>query len=181
MALTSRGGGGRVWAGAARAFTLVELVAVLIVLGVLSAVAVVRLGDTTSVRRSAAAQQALRDFTFAKERAMNTSVVHWLTFIGGASPSYAISAEAGVGAGYASRVALVEPGTGRSMQRVFERDELAGVTLSFSASAVGFGRLGRPLETTGAARTTDATVTVGGTWTVTITASTGAITLGGGS
>lgn len=171
---------GAPWRGAsARGFTLVELIAVLVVLGVLSGVAVMRLSDTTSVRRSAAGQLALRDLSFARERAMNTSLTHWVNFDSTGSGSYTISAEPSVGAGYAARVALTEPGTGRSMQRLFGRDELAGVTLAFTAGAVGFNRLGRPLETTGVARTTDATVTIGGTWTVTITNSTGALSLGG--
>lgn len=177
----SGGGGGR-GAGAGqgwrRGFTLVELIAVLVVLGVLAAAMVARLGTTSTTRRSAAGQLVLRDVGFARERAMNVGLVHWVTVVTGASSSYTIAAEPTVGAGYAARVALVEPASGRSMQRVFNRDELSGVTLtSATATEVGFSRLGRPLDSTGAARSADFAIVVSGGATVTITNSTGALTL----
>ncbi|MHC4102706.1 MAG: pilus assembly FimT family protein, partial [Planctomycetota bacterium] len=53
-------------------FSLIELVAVMVVVGIISATAVVSLSSTTGNRATMAAKQLQRDMTFARQRAVAT-------------------------------------------------------------------------------------------------------------
>lgn len=162
---------------ALRAFTLVELIAVLVVLGVLSAVVASRISVIPDNRGSMAAQILLRDLAYARERAMNTGVVHWVDF-NTTNHSYTILAEQPPSFGYTSRVAVIDPARGVSFQRFFNRDDFVGVTITantLASNPIGFNRLGRPLNTSAVAITADSTITLTGGRIITITGSTGAL------
>ncbi|MCU0688761.1 MAG: GspH/FimT family pseudopilin [Phycisphaerales bacterium] len=165
-----------------RGFSLVELIAVMVVLAVLSAVAASRIAVIPSSRGSMAAQLLMRDLAFARDMAVSTGRVHWIEFdLGG--QRYTMLAEPTVGGGWVSRLAVVDPGTGRSFQRNLNRDELAGVTITSSTlpagNAVGFNRLGRPVTNLGASVTSDSTIQLTGNRVVNVIVSTGAITRSG--
>jgi prepilin-type N-terminal cleavage/methylation domain-containing protein len=160
-----------------RGFTLVELIAVLVVLGVLSAVAASRIAVIPSSRGSMAAQVLMRDLAYARERAMNTGVTHWVD-INTTTHSLSILAEQPPWFGFASRLAVIDPARGVPFQRFFNRDEFAGVTItatSLASNPIGFNRLGRPLTSGGATISTDSSITLTGGRVVTIIGSTGAL------
>lgn len=156
-------------------FTLVELIAVIVVLAIVAAVAMPRVGAMSDGRAGMAAAMLQRDLLFARERAVNTGVVHWVEFSVGAG-SYTLSAEQPPSYGFASRQTLRDPASNASYQRFLNRDELAGVTLvsvNLSSNPIGFNRMGRPITTAGALIAGDGVVTLTGGRTVTVTGSTG--------
>jgi Tfp pilus assembly protein FimT len=134
-----------------------------------------KVGAMSDGRAGMAAAMLQRDLLFARERAVNTGVVHWVEFSVGTG-SYTLSAEQPPSFGFASRLALRDPARNATYQRFLNRDELAGVTLTsvnLTSNPIGFNRLGRPITTAGALITGDGVVTLTGGRTVTVTGSTG--------
>jgi prepilin-type N-terminal cleavage/methylation domain-containing protein len=165
-----------------RGFSLVELIAVIVVLAVLSAVAASRIAVIPSSRGSIGAQLLMRDLAFARDLAVSTGRVHWMEFdLPG--QRYTMLAEPSVGGGWASRLAVVDPGTGRSFQRRLNVDELAGVTITSltlpAGNVIGFNRLGRPVASTGLDVAADSAIQLTDNRVVNVIQSTGALTRSG--
>lgn len=158
-------------------FTLVELVTVLVLLGILSAVAAARIATMDEMRARVAVNVLQRDLAFVRERAINTGLTHWVAINTG-THTYTVELEPTPGAGFAARTALTDPATGRAFSVAFNTGDFAGVTFTstnLQSNPIGFNRLGRPVNTSGTVVNGDSTATLTGGRTLTITGSTGAI------
>ena len=65
-----------------RGFTLVEILCVVIILGICSAIIIPQLGSRDDLRVSAAARVVLSDIMYAQNRAISTQQKHFLEFSG---------------------------------------------------------------------------------------------------
>lgn len=131
-----------------RAFTIVELIAVLVLTAITGLVAVGSLASLATSRQANSARTIQRDLTFARERAMATSARHWVVF-DTAIHSYSILSESPPYSGYATAATLTDPSTGSPLVVRLNREEHVGVTfatVSFDGGLiVGFDHLGRPV------------------------------------
>lgn len=164
----------------AEGFTLAELVVVMLITGVLGAVAIGSMQSLTTTRQVAAAHTVSRDLAYARERTMATGTRHWVSF-SVASSSYSVLAENPATPGFASATSLRDPATGMPLVTHLNTGDYAGVAISSvsfdGGTTVGFDWLGRPLATTGSRLTSSAQVIVG-TRTITIDLSSGRIVVG---
>ena len=162
------------------AFTLIELLAVVTVTGILAVVALPAVSQLAATQRRAAANVLQRDLTYARERASGTGVTTWVVF-SGSLQSYAVLSENAASPGRAGATTLIDPATQTGFVKKFGQGEYANISLgsiSFdSDNEVGFDRLGRPLRTSGALRTTDGTVILSNAWRVRVAARTGLVTV----
>jgi len=132
----------------AGAFSLVELVAVMVLVGILAAVAAPSFGGLGRTRELGVARGIAKDLTFARQRAVATGTTTWITF----SPpdSWSVLAEDPASPGLAGAQPLGEHGTGRPMTRTIGRGAGQGVWIAeadFDGTAsVGFDWLGRPFD-----------------------------------
>jgi prepilin-type N-terminal cleavage/methylation domain-containing protein len=169
---------------AARGFTLIELIAVAVVIGLLSVLAVPAVRLMGTQRASGAAGELARDMLYARQRAVATGTVSRVVFdvAGGA---YSVLAENPASPGRAGAVTISDPGTGAAFVRRLGQNQAAGVALlsaSFAGQAeVGFDRLGRPVQSSGALHTAAGAVTISGGWTVTVQPRTGLVQVSGGA
>ncbi len=86
-------------------FTLVELIAVMILIGIMSVTAIPTLSNLADTRKAAGAAQVLRDIHFARQRAVARGTRTWIAFdVDG--DSYALYAEDPANPGKANRIAL---------------------------------------------------------------------------
>jgi prepilin-type N-terminal cleavage/methylation domain-containing protein len=143
-----------------RAFTLIELVAVMVVLAVLAAAATIQASSmSTTSRLQWASRQVARDLTFARERAMTTGTTHWVRF-DTTNQYYTVLSEDPASPGYAGAASVTDPSTQASFVTNLNSNEWNGITLgtggTFSTISytVGFNKLGRPMVTAGTALTT---------------------------
>ena len=134
---------------AAAGFTLVELVAVMLIVGILAAVAIPALGGLTARRGAIAAARVVRDLEYARGLAVHDGATTWVVFAAGGG-SYQISAEPAGSAGRADRVAVRDPASNSELTRRLNTADLAGVLVTaadFDGSAeVGFNWMGAPLN-----------------------------------
>lgn len=170
----------------ARGFTLVELLAVAVIIGLLGAVTIPALSGLGQTRSAAAAERMARDLTFARERSTALALTTWVVFsVGG--QSYSVLAENPSSPGRAGAAVINDPATQQSFVQTLNRNDAVGVALTAvdlaGLSEVGFDRLGRPMRTNGTAWTTEGTITLSGGWTVRIAPRTGLarVTSGDGS
>ncbi|HYD00966.1 MAG TPA: prepilin-type N-terminal cleavage/methylation domain-containing protein [Phycisphaerales bacterium] len=143
-----------------RAFTLVELVAVIVILAVMAGVASMQASSMSAASRLQwASRQVARDLSFARERAMTTGTTHWCRF-DTAGQYYTVLAEDPSAPGYAGATALIDPASQAPFVTSLNRNEWNGITLATGGTfsgvnyTVGFNKLGRPLITAGTALTT---------------------------
>ena len=95
-----------------RAFSLVELIAVVVVISIMAAVAIPAIGNLTSTRAAAAARQLARDLTFARQQAAARGVTVWVV-LSTANESYSILAESAATPGLANALTINDPATGQ--------------------------------------------------------------------
>jgi prepilin-type N-terminal cleavage/methylation domain-containing protein len=163
---------------AATGFTLVELVAVLVIVAVLAGVAAPSLSAMNGTRGSAAARQLTRDMTFARQRAIATGTPSWVVFsIAGAT--WSVLAEDPSNPGRAGATAVTDLATGRPYTQAVSTGEYIGVSIvsaSFAGqSEVGFDWLGQPLTSGGSVMTTQGTTTLTGGYGVIVHGRTGCV------
>lgn len=173
-------GGGAAAFGLGPAFTLVELIAVLVVGSLIAVIAVPRMATVSPMRRGFAAQQIVRDLSYARERAIATGTRTWVVFSVGTN-SYSVLAENPASPGRAGANVLIDPGfAGRNYVQYLNSGEFAGVTIAsaaFDAGAeVGFDWLGRPYNATSSLLAAAGVVTLTGGTTVTVQVETGVAT-----
>jgi len=92
-------------------FTLVELIVVITVVGIVSAVCVSSLTSLGSTREAAAARQLLHDLSYAREVALMTGTRTWVRFNLQAG-TYSLLSESVATPGRANATALSDPATG---------------------------------------------------------------------
>jgi prepilin-type N-terminal cleavage/methylation domain-containing protein len=163
-------------------FTLIELLAVLVVLSIVSVVAGGSLGALGRQREAAGAQQVLRDLTYARQRAIADALGTWVAF-DAQGQTYTLRSDVRATPGWGTSVPMVDPAHGTAYVQRLDRGDLRGARLlsvSFDGTAaVGFGRLGRPVLTSGAALGSAGRVVMSGGWEVWVEPQTGLASLQG--
>lgn len=163
---------------------MVELVAVMVVVGIIAGTAVVSLSATTGNRATMAARQLQRDMTFARQRAVATGTRSWLSF-DTSNHTWSVLAENPSSPGRAGAVVLTDPATHDGFTQELDVGQFIGVQLSSvnfdTEDWIGFDWLGRPLKKTAETTplTADGVVTITGGHTITVEMSTGHITYAG--
>jgi type II secretory pathway pseudopilin PulG len=144
------------------AFTIVELIAVIVVTGIVAGVAIPTLGRVSEARSAGAGRALVQQMSFAREQALNLGNRTWLEFDVGLDRCDVL-AEPDGSTGYADAVPLANPLTGQDLGLAFDTGEFAGVGIasaSFDGGAVlGFDWLGSPIIAAGTALTSDGLVT----------------------
>lgn len=163
------------------AFTLVELIAVIIITAILAGVALPAVWSIGDSRNAGAARAIAQHLSFARERALNTGNRSWAVF-DVAGESYQLLAEPDGGTGLADAQPLPDPATGRQLGLTLNTGEFAGVEIasaSFDGAAVlGFDWLGSPLDETGNPLAADGAVVLASGLTIEVRALTGDIRVG---
>ncbi len=148
------------------AFTLIELIAVIVITAILAGVAVPAMNSITNSRGMGAARSIALHLGFARERALNSGNRVWVAF-DIKDESYSLRAEPDGGSGYDDALSLTDPTTGRQMGFTLGQGEFVGIGItsaSFVGSSpgatpiVGFDWLGSPLAQSGSALGSTGTV-----------------------
>lgn len=157
---------------------MMELVVVVVITGIMAAVAVPAMSTTPTMRARVACRELARDLAYARERAVSTGVGHWVVF-DAALNTYDLLVENPSSPGRAGAAAFTEPSTGNAFHRALSTGDYAGVDLLSasigSGSEVGFDWMGRPVDTTGSPLTAQAVATLSGGQSVTIEPGTGLV------
>jgi prepilin-type N-terminal cleavage/methylation domain-containing protein len=142
-------------AHARRAFSLVELIAVMVVLAILGAGLARRIADRQPGIQAAHQHRQLELLTRqAQDLAMTTGRRHWLVF--STSAPISLVAETSAGSGYATAAAVLHPVTAATLTA----PALPTGTLIGNLppnGVVGFSSIGRPILSTGADITSNIT------------------------
>ncbi len=137
--------------GRARAFTLVELIAVMVITAVLAALAAPALSRASTLRATVAANTLMQDVLYARERAQVSGVTTWVDF--SLPDGWALLTEDPLNPGRASVTSLNDPATGAPLARSLNDEHFVGVSISSlsirSGASLGFDPLGRPLDISG--------------------------------
>lgn len=157
-------------------FTLPELIVVMTITAIMAASAAPSLLNLGSTRSAAAARQLVRDLTFARQRSIATGTRHWVVFNTSAQ-TWSVLIENTASPGRAGATALNDFATGRPFVQTMNTAPFTAISLTAVSIAgsneVGFDWRGKPLNASEAALSTDGTITLTGSRTVTIKANTG--------
>ena len=141
--------------GRRNGFTLVELVLIMLVLAVIAAAVIPRIGDTAAMRMSATARKVQSDIALAQSLAMTGGQRYRVYFNLAPAPAagYAVvnDADGDANWGEAGEFAR-DPVDGASLSVTLNVGNYAGVTISavgFAGSFVEFDTLGRPYSAAG--------------------------------
>ena len=166
-------------------FSLVELIAVMVVIGILAGTAIVSMSSTTGNRPAMAAKQLLRDLTFARQRSVATGTRSWVDF-DTVSHTWTVLAEPPDTTPARSNAAiLTDPATHAPFVQELDTGPFIAVQLTSvdfdTEDWIGFDWLGRPLKKTAETTplTANGTVQLTGGHTVTVNKDTGHITYAG--
>lgn len=162
-------------------FTVVELIAVMVMMAILVGVAVPSLSSFGDTRPAMAAQHLLRDITFARQHAVATGTITWVRFDTTGDTSWSIRAETGT-PGKANAVLVSDPATGGDFTQTLNQRPFQSVkvlTAVFTGDDtndyedVGFDWLGQPLTADGVVLNALGTVTLTGSYKVNVHPETG--------
>jgi prepilin-type N-terminal cleavage/methylation domain-containing protein len=161
-------------------FTLIELVAVMLIVGIMAAVAVPALGNLDARRQAFAVRQLHRDLTFARQRALATGTVTWVVF-STSTHQWSVLAEDPSNPGRAHAAVIDDPATGRTFVQQINADELTGVQLTnvdFDDDVeIGFDWAGQPFNASETALAETGVVTLSGGGQVRVAVNTGHVTM----
>lgn len=160
-------------------FTLVELIAVLLIVAIMAGVAVPSLGSISGTRASMAARQLLRDMTFARQRALATGTTCWVKFDTTAK-TWTLLRDDPSNPGLANAIILTDLATGSTYILTLGSGNFASVDFSScnfdSGTSVGFNWLGEPMQANGTALAAQGSVVLTNNHQITVNASTGMVT-----
>jgi prepilin-type N-terminal cleavage/methylation domain-containing protein len=148
-----------------RAFTLVEILVVVVILGIAAAVVVPQIGTQSDLRAAAAARLIMADLIYAQNRAIATQSKHYVVFNTTAgSQSYRLKMASG-----AALVDIPQPITKETIYEVKfgqKATPMADISLGTvnieSFPTIGFDELGVPYSYNAATSTPTALSTSGG-------------------
>lgn len=159
-----------------RAFTLIELVAVLAVTGILAVITIPALNSVDATRSAGAAERLARHLTFARELATTTASNTWLV-VDVTTNRYSLLAESASLPGRSGATTITNPGTQRPfVEQLGANDAVGSRIISISLegqSEAGFDRLGRPMRTDGTLWTSEGLISLSNSWSVRIAPRTG--------
>jgi type II secretory pathway pseudopilin PulG len=155
-----------------KAFTLIELVMIIVLIGIIAVVVAPKLGDVTSTKAAAFRDKLRADIRYAQNLAMTQNRRYRVYFNTAPSPNpgYVVVNDAnGNGTWGEAGESAQDPGGGGNLSVTLNAGQYAGITVSTPAGGfVEFNSLGVP--------TAAATLTINpGGQTVTIIAQTGAV------
>jgi len=165
---------------AGRGFTLIELIAVMVMIAVLSASAGPVLSTVASQRQALAATSMRKDIAYARQLAVATGSRTWVVFDTSAQ-TYKLYKENPDNPGKANRVIILDPATSKDFIVHLGTGDRVGVTISSlfislsNTAEIGFDYLGRPLIGNGTLMTANATITLSSGAVIKITGRTGRI------
>jgi prepilin-type N-terminal cleavage/methylation domain-containing protein len=146
-----------------RAFTIIELVAVIVILGVMAAVAIPAMSTSTQTRQRSAALMVARDLRYIRDRAMASGRPSWAAINPGTETiTYSETVSGSV-------TSIVDQATGTQMASRLGSGSDAGwyagtaigtFNASTTTTTIGFDWQGRPVDSLGALLTTDQTITI---------------------
>ena len=144
-------------------FTMIEVIAVLVILGILSAVVAVKMSGTSAVDLASQVEAVKGHLRYAQTRAMNSNMVVWGINFNSTTSYYLFQ-----GAEPTTAVQL----PGEDSATISLTAKKSGLTIT--PVRVTFNEFGSPCDASGTPLTADATVTTSG-GTITITKNTGFI------
>ena len=160
-------------------FSLIELIVIMVMLGVIAMVAIPSIASLGADRESIAAQQLLRDLSFARQRAVASGTRAWVVFDTGAH-TWSVLAEDPSVPGRANASVIVDPATGHDFIQPLDINQFAGVQLQavgFDGDVeIGFDWLGQPLNATEDPLAATGSVTLTGNHVVNVAINTGLVT-----
>lgn len=163
----------------ARAYTLVDVIGVMLLIGIVGLGTVASMSAVPTSRQHAAAKQIQQDLSFARERSMATGNRHWVVF-STSTQAYSILAEDPLNPGRAGAATMIDPATRSAFTIQLNLNHWTGVTLISavfgSGSEVGFDWLGRPTQTNGTLLAANGIVTISGGHQVIVQQGTGVVT-----
>ncbi|MDX2115854.1 MAG: type II secretion system protein [Planctomycetota bacterium] len=163
-----------------RGFTLIELIAVMLVMSILGATAISALGSFDRAREAAAARALWRDIEYARERSLATGRRHWVVF-NLAANSYSLLEEPSGAPSRGLAAPLTDVAAQGPLVRRLGIEEAAGVSVSSAdfggTSEVGFDWLGRPLSGAASPLVSDGSATLSAGSVVTVSAGNGMVSL----
>lgn len=161
-----------------RAFTLIELIAVIVIAAILSALAIPSIGAIGDARSAGAARVVSGTLEYGRETAINSGLHSWVSFDTNAN-TISLMANAEGTSSYVSATAMTDPRTGKPMVITLGSGDYAGVDLASvslpKGSVLGFDWLGTPIDVDQQAFSSDATITLSGNVQITVSAMTGEI------
>ncbi len=162
-------------------FTIVEFIAVMVMLTILMGIAVPLLSDMGDTRGAVAARVLLQDLGFAHQHALATGTITWVRFDTTGNTKWEIRAETGA-AGKTNAVLLKDPATHADFIQTLNTGsfpDIKVVSASFVGTDVsdvpdvGFDWLGRPLTNDGIYLNATGAVTITGGHVVNVQQETG--------
>ena len=155
-------------------FTLIELIIIIVLLAIMAAVAIPRMGDVTAMKAAATAEKLKSDIRYAQELAMTQNRSYRVYFNTSPAPSpdgYAVVNNADGDANWGEAGEFAPDPTGKgNLSVILNSGDYGGVTVSTPAGGyIEFNSLGKP---TGGATTITASP---GGYTITVSAETGAV------
>lgn len=158
-------------------FTLIELVAVIVLVGIMSVVAIPSFNAHDENRQAAAAAQVLQELHYARQVAVGTGLRTWVV-IDETAETVSLLQESRATPGLANATALTDPMDGDPYVLALNTGPYVGATIDgvniAGDTRVGFDFLGRPLDPgTENVLATNGSVTLSGAHVIVIAARTG--------
>lgn len=163
-----------------RGFSLIELIAVLLVISIMAVAAVPAISRAADQRVAVASDLIVRDLNFARDSGTSTGLRTWVVF-SVPNQTYTLSRESRLSPGRAGRVTLTDASTGQSFVQALNTGDLAGLSLASvniaGSNEVAFDWQGKPFGQNESALSSNGTITLSSGRSIIINAASGAISL----